>query len=105
VAVEQPPRQHAAILGAFNRTTADDERDRLRQRICDGTGEWITPAGYEGDVNASVDRLVDGVAVRLRDMPFRVEKGPVDVDSNEPDHALGSILDHPGEPSPTNELT
>jgi len=83
---QQPASQRAAVHRPFDGAAADDQRHGIRQSIRHRPRVWIAAAGHERDVNATGDRLVDGVAVGLRHAAVTVEQRAVDVDANEANH-------------------
>ena len=85
--VEQPPDEHVAPRRPFDGATADDERDRRRQRLRNWFGKGIASTGHQSHVNARVDSVTNGVTIGGRKVPATIEERAVYVYADQPDHA------------------
>src|SRR5258706_14491443 len=73
------------VGGAEEGAVVDDHGEWAIELMSDGQSEIVAAAGYEGDFDAAACGLGDGGAVGVGELPAAVQKGAVNVQSNESD--------------------
>ena len=74
-----------AVGGADKGAVVDDHGERAIELLGDGHGEIVAATSDEGDFNAPPGGFGDGGAIGVGELPAAVQKGAVNVQSDEAD--------------------